>query len=617
MNFFCKSVLFGFLGILFSGILSAGTFSPVPAVENRSAWEKVKTHPQWESLLEIAEKQRAQILEDPFPYYMDFRNKGDRQSYQKRLNVLQDFGALTVVYCATKEKKYLAPIESRVRMLLDLPTWVLPAHYVPLNCQTGKTDVIDINAAIISGELAMLLHVLGPDMDPGLAARLNAELLRRIVIPWEQILEGTHYVYDWMDRNDNWNAVCIGGCTRAFLMLDIAPERKERLLKYAMQKLANYLVGFGNDSYCSEGISYWYYGFGYFLQLTECVQRYNGKNLLDIFLKAKSAAAFPEKILIAPGCYPAYADTHANVRNPYYLELRDVLLGKRKGFSSQYNLKKNKTLSKILSILFVPVDEKPLDEINPEKNTVFSQAQVYVARGSADCRMGVSFKGGNNREFHNHNDVGSYVIAIDDVPVVLDPGTEVYTARTFSNRRYESRLIGSYGHSVPRIDGKEQTHLSGQPPVGFVGANIAPAKATAAKILKQTASEKGLSVTMDYKAAYNYIPGITKLERCFDFERTNKGRFTVTDIAEFDREMSFEGAVITEGTVEELGNQKYLIKFKGKAVVLEVFSSVPIKYSVDMILEKTSGNRVFRRMSFKTVKNCRSIKMEFKYTPAQ
>ena len=121
----------------------------------------------------------------------------------------------------------------------------------------------------------------------------------------------------------------------------------------------------------------------------------------------------------------------------------------------------------------------------------------------------------------------------------------------------------------------------------------------------------------DYKAAYNYIPGITRLERCFDFERTNKGRFTVTDIAEFDREMSFEGAVIIEGTVEELGNQKYLIKYKGKSVVLEVFSSVPIKYSVDMILEKTSGNRTFRRMSFKTVKNCRNVKMEFKYTPAQ
>ena len=616
MNSKIKRMLCGLL-IVAGSTLFADISAPLPKVSNRAAWKKVESHPAWKSILVLAEEQRVKKLEDPFPYYLDYRKNGDRMSYQKRLNVIQGFGPLAVAYCVTRDKKWLTPIEKRIQMLINLPTWVLPSHYVPVNCHTGKTDVIDIEAASIAAELSLLLNILGEDLDKNLAERLKQDLIRRIVIPWDELIDGNHYMYDWMERNDNWNAVCIGGCTRAFLMLDIAPERKERLLKYAMQKLENYMIGFGTDSYCSEGISYWYYGFGHFLQLTECIQRYNGKNLFDVFPGAKPAAAFPEKILIAPGCYPAYADTHANVRNSYYLELRDVLLGKRKGFSSQYNLKKNKTLSKILSILFVPVDEKPLDEINPEKNTVFSQAQVYVARGSADCRMGVSFKGGNNREFHNHNDVGSYVIAIDDVPVVLDPGTEIYTARTFGDRRYESRLIGSYGHSVPRIDGKEQTHLSGQPPVGFVGANIAPAKATAAKILKQTSSEKGLSVTMDYKAAYNYIPGISKLERCFDFERTNKGRFIVADTAEFDREMSFEGAVITEGTVEGLGNQKYLIKYKGKSVVLEVFSSVPIKYSVDMILEKTSRNRVFRRMSFKTVKNCRSIKMEFRYSPVK
>ena len=611
-----KRMLCGLLTVAGS-TLFADISAKLPKVSNRAAWKKVESHPAWKSILVRAEEQRVKKLEDPFPYYLEFRKNGDRQSYQSRLNVIQGFGPLAVAYCVTRDKKWLTPIEKRIQMLIDLPTWVLPSHYVPVNCHTGKTDVIDIEAASIAAELSLLLNILGEDLDKNLAERLKQDLIRRIVIPWEELIDGNHYMYDWMERKDNWNAVCIGGCARAFLMLDIAPERKERLLKYAMQKLENYMIGFGIDSYCSEGISYWYYGFGHFLQLTECIQRYNGKSLFDVFPGAKPAAAFPEKILIVPGCYPAYADTAANVRNPYYLEFRDILLGKRKGFTSQYNFRKNKRFSILVSILFVPVDEKPLDEINPEKNTVFSQAQVYVARGSADCRMGVSFKGGNNNEFHNHNDVGSYVIAIDDVPVVLDPGTEVYTARTFGDLRYESRLIGSYGHSVPRIDGKEQTHLDGKPPVGFSGRNIHPASATAAKILKQTASEKGLSVTMDYKAAYNYIPGITRLERCFDFERTNKGCFIVADTAEFDREMSFEGAVITEGTVEELGNQKYLIKYKGKSVVLEVFSSVPIKYSVDMILEKTSGNRVFRRMSFKTVKNCRSIKMEFKYTPAQ
>ena len=397
-------------------------------------------------------------------------------------------------------------------------------------------------------------------------------------------------------------------------MLDIAQERKERLLKFALQKLTNYLEGFGTDGYCSEGINYWYFGYGHFLQLAECIERYNGQNLLELLPGAKSAAAFPERILIVPGCYPAYADTNTNVRNPYFLELRDILLGKRNGFSSRFDWEKNSSLSKIVSILFLPVDEKPLEEENPERTTVFAQAQVYVARNAEKEGIGVSFKGGNNCEFHNHNDVGSYVVALGDIPLIPDPGTEYYTARTFSSRRYESRLIGSFGHSVPRIDGKEQTHLAGQPPTGFTGGNTAHAGATAAKILLQEITPDSLSVKMDFRASYNYIPGIKTLERDFHYEWKNGGFFTVMDFAEFEHPMSFEGAVITEGKIRDLGKFRYLISAQGKSLILEVISSEPIRYSLQTIDEKNTGNRKFGRMAFSTVGNVGKIRMGFRYT---
>lgn len=575
MNSKIKRVLCGLLGIAGSTVF-ANTLSPLPTVSDRSAWEKVQSHPAWENVMKLAEQQRVQKLENPFPYYLDYRKNGDRQSYEKRLNAILGFGPLAVAYCATRDKKWLAPIEKRIQLLLDLPTWVLPSHYVSVNCHTGKTDVIDINAATVAAELSMLLYILNDDLDKDLAERLKQDLIRRIVIPWEQVMGENHYIYDWMERKDNWNAVCIGGCTRTFLMLDIAPERKERLLKFALQKLTNYLDGFGTDGYCSEGIGYWYYGYGHFLQLAECIKRYNGKNLLELLPGAKSSAAFPERIQIVPGYYPAYADTSANVRNSYFLELRDILLGKRNGFSSQFDWKKNSSLSKIVSMLFLPVNEKPLEEENLERNTIFSQAQVYVARSAENGLLGVSFKGGNNSEFHNHNDVGSYVIAVGNIPLVLDPGTEYYTARTFSRRRYESRLIGSFGHSVPRIDGKEQTHLAGQPPTGFTGENTAPASATAAKILHQEFTADKMSVKIDLRASYNYIPGIKTLERNFHYERKNGGSFTVTDFAEFKQPMSFEGAVITESKIQDLGNFRYLISEQGKSLILEVISSEPI-----------------------------------------
>jgi hypothetical protein len=45
---------------------------------------------------------------------------------------------------------------------------------------------------------------------------------------------------------------------------------------------------------------------------------------------------------------------------------------------------------------------------------------------------------------------------LGDRPVLLEPGVETYTARTFSRRRYESQLLSSFGHPVPVVAVKLQ-----------------------------------------------------------------------------------------------------------------------------------------------------------------
>ena len=68
----------------------------------------------------------------------------------------------------------------------------------------------------------------------------------------------------------------------------------------------------------------------------------------------------------------------------------------------------------------------------------------------------MALKGGNNGENHNHNDVGSYVVVSGGRAVLLDPGSEIYTARTFSRDRYESPVLSSFGHPVPLVAGRLQ-----------------------------------------------------------------------------------------------------------------------------------------------------------------
>jgi hypothetical protein len=84
--------------------------------------------------------------------------------------------------------------------------------------------------------------------------------------------------------------------------------------------------------------------------------------------------------------------------------------------------------------------------------------EVGGARDMRGSYKGFFFgaKGGFNAESHNHNDIGSVVMYYDGKPCLIDLGREEYTAKTFSNRRYEIWTMQSGYHNVPVINGTEQ-----------------------------------------------------------------------------------------------------------------------------------------------------------------
>jgi len=84
---------------------------------------------------------------------------------------------------------------------------------------------------------------------------------------------------------------------------------------------------------------------------------------------------------------------------------------------------------------------------------------VLLARGTRGTSRGLTLaaKGGHNGEHHNHNDVGSVLVALDGVPVVVDAGRPTYTAQTFGPDRYEIWTMQSSWHNVPEIRGSAQS----------------------------------------------------------------------------------------------------------------------------------------------------------------
>ena len=84
--------------------------------------------------------------------------------------------------------------------------------------------------------------------------------------------------------------------------------------------------------------------------------------------------------------------------------------------------------------------------------------QIMTARDQAGTTAGlyVTAKGGHNDESHNHNDVGSFIAYLDGLPLIIDVGPETYTAKTFSDQRYDIWTMRSAWHNVPLINGAEQ-----------------------------------------------------------------------------------------------------------------------------------------------------------------
>src|SRR5206468_8761605 len=84
--------------------------------------------------------------------------------------------------------------------------------------------------------------------------------------------------------------------------------------------------------------------------------------------------------------------------------------------------------------------------------------QVMIARDNDGSTKGwfVAAKGGNNDESHNHNDIGNYIVYYDGLPLLIDVGRGTYTAKTFSNRRYDIWFNCSNYHNVPTINGVTQ-----------------------------------------------------------------------------------------------------------------------------------------------------------------
>ncbi|MFJ2374236.1 hypothetical protein ACIOZL_15690 [Streptomyces sp. NPDC087769] len=103
-------------------------------------------------------------------------------------------------------------------------------------------------------------------------------------------------------------------------------------------------------------------------------------------------------------------------------------------------------------------------------------ARVPAGREVHRQRVGTRahLKGGHNEELHNHNDLGSFVVAVDGEPLLAELGAGFYNGQYFGPDRYDILCTGSQGHSVPLLNGTVQ-RASREAAAEVLAAEYAPA----------------------------------------------------------------------------------------------------------------------------------------------
>lgn len=180
--------------------------------------------------------------------------------------------ALTLAECIQPIGQHLPAIEAEIMGFENLITWINPAHDDSGKNFTQETIEIDLGSAQWAMLFADIDYLLGDRLLPATRQMIRTEIERRIFAPFRQRIESGKDIYWWVTGNHNWNTVCLNcvlGCA-LYLQEDIKDRAWYLALADDLIKYSN--SGFEESGFYTEGMSYWVYGFGNYVAISELVR---------------------------------------------------------------------------------------------------------------------------------------------------------------------------------------------------------------------------------------------------------------------------------------------------------------------------------------------------------
>ncbi|MEU5024445.1 heparinase II/III domain-containing protein [Streptomyces milbemycinicus] len=472
----------------------APTRLPVPRVTARSVWEAVDAATR-EGLLDeaAAELRRNAPVLTASNWARTFRD-GVRTAYEDPARRLRERTTLLVLAATLTGEvapadappgaaPYLDAAADALMALAETSTWCWAPHdrYAKARGEVlpdPDEPFLDLGAAEVASLLAWADHVLGPHLDtrvPGLRRRLRREVDLRVLTPFERTRD-----WHWIGLDGdahNWNPWIHGAVLAAALLLTDDEERRARLVRLVVEGLDHYLAVLPDDGGIDEGVAYWWQGAGRLLEALDLLADAGGPALdardLPVF---GPLSKFPHRMHLAGDWYVNVGDAPARLwpDQPWHLlfqwgeRLSDpgvrahALACARGGPTVRPRAGLGRALTGLCDLhwrhALATTDVADGDAPWAARETWLPRVQVLVARETPGTAAGLTLaaKAGHNGERHNHLDVGSYWVALNGRPLVVDIGQPTYTATSFGPDRYQAWPLQSAWHNVPEPGAQQQ-----------------------------------------------------------------------------------------------------------------------------------------------------------------
>ncbi len=515
------------------GVLAPrGDWRPAPSIARRDAWSALAPVLR-ARLVQRAERALAgPVAALPATLFLDYARTGDRQRFERPMFGRRDrLHALVLAECVEDGGRFLDAIADTAWAVAEESSWTVPAHQGAQKAAGGLPDttepIVDLFSAQTAHSLAWTLYLLGDRLDrvsPLVRPRLAREIESRVLAPYLARDD-----FWWMGfapratRPNNWNPWINSNVIAAALLVEPDDERRARIVHKTLRSLDAYLGPYPADGSCDEGPSYWGRAGASLFECLELLHSASGGRI-DVYADPVVAniGRFAYRARIAGDWAVDVGDSGARVGVDralvyrYGAAIKDPRLRAlgASGASAEDLDLDDRSIGRTLFALFgweaIASERSAAPPLARDVWLPHADMQLMAARDREGAPEGlyVAAWGSHNDQSHNHNDVGNAIVFVDGAPVLVDAGRPVYTAQTFSARRYEIWAMQSAFHNLPTVNGRMQQ----------------AGRAFEARDVVYGATDAAAELSMDIARAYPADAGIASWRRTV---RLTRGRDVV------------------------------------------------------------------------------------------